>query len=79
MADSPEHSSLLQEAQRTARKLYIDGVPWLVYEFPLSAYDRRHGPSLVFESELAVRRVRTYPSAWRQLSDTDLWALSWTS
>jgi len=78
MADRPSDLSQLHEAQRTARKLFMDGVPWLVYELP-STFDRRHAPSLVFESELAVRRVRTYPAAWRSLSDAELWALSWAS
>lgn len=78
MADRPSDRSLLKEAQRTARKLFIDGVPWLVYELP-STFDRRHAPSLVFESELAVRRVRSYPADWRSFSDAELCALSWKS
>jgi hypothetical protein len=78
MADPPNDLSQVREAQRTARKLFIDGMPWLVYELP-STFDRRHAPSLVFESEQAVRRVRTYPADWRSLSDAELWALSWES
>lgn len=39
-------------------------------------YDRR-GPTLVFESENIVRRVRSYPSNWRELPDMELFALSW--
>jgi hypothetical protein len=33
--------------------------------------------SLVFESAQAMRRVRSFPSAWRDLTDEDLFALSW--
>jgi hypothetical protein len=48
-----------------------------VSERPYSEYDRRTGSSLIFASELAVRRVRDYPSDWFALSDSDLAALSW--
>jgi hypothetical protein len=30
----------------------------------------RDGPSLVFESESVVRRLRVFPVGWRELSDT---------
>jgi hypothetical protein len=33
--------------------------------------------SLVFMSAAAIRRVRTYPEDWWQLSNTELAALSW--
>jgi hypothetical protein len=33
--------------------------------------------SLVFMSHAAIRRVRTYPPDWWQLSNADLVALSW--
>src|SRR4051812_9384829 len=57
-------------AKKDARPLYFDGESWLVYE--LSAlYDRR-GPSLVFESETVVRRVRDYPAEWREFTDAEL-------
>ncbi|HKW49646.1 MAG TPA: hypothetical protein VJN70_19470 [Gemmatimonadaceae bacterium] len=67
----------LQEAQRSARRVTRDGMLWLVYEF-LSEFDRRQTPSLVFESEAAVRRVRNYPNNWRTLNDAELLALSWS-
>ncbi len=54
-----------------------DGVNWLVREQPFSACDRRSGLSLIFFSEIAVRRVRDYPSDWRTLSATALERLSW--
>jgi hypothetical protein len=41
-------------------------------------FDRRRAPSLVFESDGAVRRVRHYPENWRALSDEALFALSWS-
>jgi hypothetical protein len=69
----------LQEAQRTARQLIVDGVPWLVYELQPLPFDRRNSASLVFESDTVVRRVRVFPAAWRALNDADLFALSWTS
>jgi hypothetical protein len=78
MADSRKLASLLREAQRTARHLTVDAVPWLVYEFPAMPFDRRSTPSLIFESETTVRRVRDFPANWRTLSDEELLALSWT-
>jgi hypothetical protein len=53
------------------------GQDWLVSEQPFSEYDRRRGFSLIFASELAVRRVRDYPGDWFTLSDPELAALSW--
>lgn len=76
MPDMPL-SSRQQEAQRAARRLTFEGVRWLVYELPPSYLDRRRTPSLVFESEATVRRVRNYPATWRALSDAELIALSW--
>ena len=56
----------------------VDDVVWLVYELPPMLFDRRRAPSLVFESDGAVRRVRHYPENWRALSDEALFALSWS-
>jgi hypothetical protein len=67
----------LREARRNARQLTLDGELWLVYELPPSPFDRRMTASLVFESAQAMRRVRSFPSAWRDLTDEDLFALSW--
>ena len=47
---------------------------WRVFELVMS-YDRR-GPSLVFETDGVVRRVRNYPADWRSLPDDELLALS---
>jgi hypothetical protein len=71
-------ASLLRDAQRTARRLNVDGVAWLVFELAPTPFDRRNSPSLVFENDTTVRRVRVYPANWRTLSDDDLIALSWT-
>jgi hypothetical protein len=71
--------AVLREAQRTARPIFVNGVPWLVYELPPPPFDRRREPSLIFECEDVVRRVRQYPANWRELTDEDLFALSWCS
>ena len=51
-------------------------VLWLVYELPPLPVDRRNSPSLIFESDTAIRRVRNYPLEWRALSDAELFTLS---
>lgn len=77
MADHSHSTDLVQAAQRGARQLVVDAVSWLVYELPPMPFDRRSTPSLVFESEGAMRRVRNFPATWRMLSDAELFALSW--
>jgi hypothetical protein len=47
------------------------GTFWTVCEVAY-ALDRRSGRSLVFESDGAVRRVRSYPEEWHTLSDEQL-------
>lgn len=54
-----------------------DGQIWHVSERPFSEYDRRRGHSLIFTSDLAVRRVRDYPTDWYDLSEQALAELSW--
>ncbi|HEV7993413.1 MAG TPA: hypothetical protein VGP25_16425 [Gemmatimonadaceae bacterium] len=68
-------------APETRSRTYIDedGQIWRVFEQPFSEYDRRRGHSLIFMSDLAVRRVRDYPDDWFALSEPDLAALSWKS
>lgn len=51
-----------------------DGMRWRAYE---RHHDDRARPSLIFESVIAVRRVRDYPGAWHELSDAELRRLSW--
>ncbi len=54
-----------------------DGQIWHVTEQAFSVFDRRHGFSLIFTSDLAVRRVRGYPANWFDLDDSALVELSW--
>jgi hypothetical protein len=77
MSDKPELHLALREAQRNEREIVVDRVRWLVYELAAPQLDRRSTPSLVFESEGTVRRVRNYPADWRALSDETLFELSW--
>ena len=79
MTSSRERSEVLSTDERIRTRTFSDdlGMRWLVSERPFSEYDRRSGYSLIFSSELAVRRVRNYPSDWFTLSDADLAALSW--
>lgn len=79
MTDSYRPSSQVEQLQRTARCILVDGVLWLVYEMPAPAYDRRQKPSLIFETDAAVRRVRNYPAEWRALTDQELLTLSWSA
>ena len=52
-----------------------EGVHWRVFEHSAKA-DRRTTPTLIFESTNVVRRVRTYPANWFELSDGELARLS---
>ena len=79
MVASRERTEFESSVEQTRIRRFTDdlGQTWLVSERPFSEYDRRSGWSLIFASELAVRRVRDYPSDWFALSDSDLAALSW--
>jgi hypothetical protein len=79
MSASREHIDVRRADEERRSRSFTDdlGQTWLVSEQPFSEYDRRSGHSLIFSSELAVRRVRNYPSDWFTLSETDLAALSW--
>ena len=79
MADPIRSYWVLQQARDGARQLVADVEQWLVYELPPMTFDRRSTSSLVFESETMLRRVRDYPEDWRELSDADLFALSWST
>jgi hypothetical protein len=59
------------------RHLMHDGVEWMVYERSWGDYDRRSATKLVFESDAAVRVVRSFPAQWYALTDDELVALSW--
>jgi hypothetical protein len=74
--DSEESRSILRAARKAGRQIVSpDGAPFSVYELG-SRYDRR-GAALIFESDHVVRRVRAYPPNWRDLSDYDLYMVSW--
>jgi hypothetical protein len=47
-----------------------------VQEIRDCGYDRRASFSLVFTSDMVMRRVRNYPPNWIELSDAELIALS---
>ena len=79
MNDSRHFSEQMRKAQRTARQFIVDATRWLVYELPPHQFDRRTTPSLVFESDYVVRRIRDYPADWRDLGDDELFALSWSA
>ena len=55
------------------RRFTIDDHPWLVCEDP----DGEWGPALIFYGHSSARRVRDYPKNWLDLSDEQLYALSW--
>ena len=62
---------------RRRRLLVHDGIEWAIYERAWGEYDRRSNTRLVFESDGAVRVVRSFPAEWFTLSDDELIALSW--
>jgi hypothetical protein len=78
MPDDSLSIDRLREAQRTGRQLQVDDTLWLVYELRPLPFDRRSEPSLIFECDTTIRRVRKFPAHWRDLSDTELLALSWS-
>ena len=55
------------------RQFIIGGELWFVHEHSTSGNDT----ALVFESPNTARRVRDYPRNWRDLSDQELYSLSW--
>ena len=79
MSESSQVYDGIRAAQRNGRHLSIDGTRWLVYELSPMPFDRRSSPSLIFESDMALRRVRDFPADWRTLSDAQLFALSWSA
>ena len=50
-----------------------EGFLWCVREVQYADVS----PSLIFETTGIFRRVRRYPANWHELSDADLYALSW--
>lgn len=60
--------------QQAERRFAINREGWSVWEDLRPA----SGPSLVFENTKIARRVRVYPQNWRDLTDEELYALSWS-
>jgi hypothetical protein len=77
MSDSRERTEVAPSDEQTRTYTDESGMTWRVFEQAFSEYDRRTGFSLIFASELAVRRVRDYPSDWFTLSAAALERLSW--
>jgi hypothetical protein len=63
-----------RRTHQAERRFAINGEGWSVWE------DRRRppDPSLVFENTKVARRVHEYPANWRELSDEQLYTLSWS-
>jgi len=74
MADGRKGEDGEPRARPLRRRITIASEAWTVWE------DLRcpHDPSLVFENTKVARRVREYPANWRELSDEQLYALSWS-
>lgn len=66
-----------EEARRGPVRTIQDevGTQWRVWERS-DTHDRSARPSLVFESDAAIRRVREYLENWFQLTDAELYAIS---
>lgn len=76
------HSDRALQSERerrvaTGRTVHASDGYWRVYEVESGPYDRRSGPSLIFESDGVLRRVRDYPANWRELPDAELMEVSW--
>jgi hypothetical protein len=76
MSDEPSLRAVIRAAKESGRTIHDAAGDCRVYELPAPPYDRRRGPSLVFETHDAVRVIRTFPAEWRALSDSDLLGLS---
>jgi hypothetical protein len=79
MSEIRDQANATPRDAETRSRTFVDGDGqiWHVSERTFSEYDRRRGFSLIFTSDLAVRRVRDYPATWFDLDDTALAALSW--
>lgn len=81
-AHSPDADDGNGAGERGARRTFraADGVVWNVRE---REFSRIGGPpperSLVFESDMVIRRVTRYPKEWRALPDEALERLSWAT
>ena len=74
MSDRSRSLDELEEIARAdARVVPGDDDEWSVYEF---CHPTDLCTSLIFDSVKIVRRVRTFPPNWRDLSDGELFELS---
>jgi hypothetical protein len=76
-SDERPYQSARARGLAGCRTVDTDDGQWRVYELESGPYDRRSGCSLIFESDGVLRRVRDYPTNWRELSDTELMVVSW--
>ncbi len=58
------------------RVIEADDLLWKVREEPWPTADRRGGTCLIFDADSVVRRVRIFPPDWHDLSDADLYLVS---
>lgn len=78
MTENPEprDAAALSHATGRERHLTADGQRWLVREIAAPRFDRRGGHHLVFIGDSTVRRLRTFPPNWFELSDDQLYHLT---
>lgn len=74
--DEPARGNPQQTERASARTFLLDGAHWRVFEMIRWGSDPAK-PSLIFESDGAVRMVSNFPADWRDLSDRALLAVSW--
>ena len=74
---TPSRENMTSRAEQAPVRRFVDseGIHWRVFEHR-AVFDRRSRPTLIFESTNVVRRVRTFPENWFQLSDEELAHLS---
>jgi hypothetical protein len=76
--EEPHRDSELHRYQPTPigreRSFRVSGEVWAVHETIDAISSAR---VLIFACDKIARRVREFPLAWRELSDEDLWTLSW--
>lgn len=79
MPESPIPVQSSPESSTPSSRSFVDedGTHWTVYEQAFGDYDRRSSRSLIFNSDVAVRRVRNFPANWLELSERELMELSW--
>ena len=75
-ASRPLDRARQRTASRERRLIGPDGREWRVREAAVPSYDRRGGSCLIFETNVAARRVRNYPANWHELGESELYGLS---